>query len=72
MVHSHLSYGIVIWGNTHDNHLKELIILQNKAVKIRVVSRAGLFGSGSGPKLTNDVGLNLGLRRTFCLRCTKK
>ena len=34
MVHSHLLYGIVIWGNTCDNHLKRLIILQNKAVKI--------------------------------------
>ena len=34
MVHSHLLYGIVIWGNTHDNHLKRLIIFQNKAVKI--------------------------------------
>ena len=27
-------YGIVIWGSTHDNHLKRLIIFQNKAVKI--------------------------------------
>ena len=47
----------------------------------RVVSRAGLFGSGSGsgrvrvgfePKVDKNVGLNSGLRRTFCLRCTKK
>ena len=34
MVHSHLFYGIVIWGNTYDNSLKRLIILQNKVVKI--------------------------------------
>ena len=34
MVHSHLLYGIVTWGNAHDNHLKRLIISQNKAVKI--------------------------------------
>ena len=34
MVHSQLLHGIVIWGNTHDNHLKRLIIFQNKAVKI--------------------------------------
>ena len=34
MVHSHLLYGIVMWGYTYDNHLKRLIILQNKAVKI--------------------------------------
>ena len=33
MVHFHLLYGIVIWGNTYDNHLKRLIILQNKVVK---------------------------------------
>ena len=34
MFHSHLLYGIVIWGDAYDNHLKRLIILQNKAVKI--------------------------------------
>ena len=35
MVHSHLFYGIVIqWGNTYDNCLKRLIVLQNKAFKI--------------------------------------
>ena len=34
MVYSHLVYGIVYWGNTYDNHLKRLIILQNKVVKI--------------------------------------
>ena len=39
MVHSHLLYGIVIWGNTHDNHLKILIILQNKAFKIVTATR---------------------------------
>ena len=39
MVHSHLLYGTVIWGNTHDNHLKILIILQNKAFKIVTATR---------------------------------
>ena len=34
MVHSQLLYGIAIWGNTYDKHLKRLILLQNKAVKI--------------------------------------
>ena len=33
MVDSHLLYGIVIWGNSYDNYLKRLIILQNKVVK---------------------------------------
>ena len=37
----------------------------------RVVGRAGLFGSGSGLKLTKNFGLNSCLRRAFCLRCTK-
>ena len=36
MVHSPLLYGIVYWGNTYDNHLKKLIIFQNKVVKIVV------------------------------------
>ena len=34
MIHSPLLYDIVMWGYTYDNHLKRLIILQNKAVKI--------------------------------------
>ena len=34
MVHSHLLYGTVICGNMYNNHLKRIIILQNKAVKI--------------------------------------
>ena len=34
MIHCHLLYGIVIWGNTYDNHLKISIIFQNKAVEI--------------------------------------
>ena len=34
--------------------------------QLRVVSRAGF-----GPKLDKNFGLNSGLRRDFCLRCTK-
>ena len=33
MIHSHLLYGIVIWGNAYDNYLKRFIIIQNKVVK---------------------------------------
>ena len=47
---------------------------------IRVVSRAGLFGSvsgsgrvqaGLGPKVDKNFGLKSGLRRAFCLKSTK-
>ena len=43
----------------------------------RVVSWAGLFGSGFwvragfGPKFDKILGLILGLKRTFCLKCRK-
>jgi len=33
MIHPHLLYGIVIWANTYEKHLKKLNILQNKAVR---------------------------------------
>ena len=32
--HSHLQYGLIIWGSTFKTYLKKLIILQNKAIKI--------------------------------------
>ena len=34
MIHPHLLYGIVIWGNTYEKYLKGLRTLQNKAVKV--------------------------------------
>ena len=34
VVHCRSLYGFVLWGYTYDNHLKRVIILQNKAVKI--------------------------------------
>jgi len=34
MVHSHLSYGVIIWGSTYKSYFSQLISLQNKAVKI--------------------------------------
>ena len=45
--------------------------LEEMFQRCRVVSRAGLFGVGFGPKIDKNFGLNLGLRRTFCLGCTK-
>ena len=53
-----------------------LVLIKRK----KVVSRSGLFGSGSGsgrvwfgfgPKVDKNFGLNSGLTRAFCLRCTK-
>ena len=32
-IHSHLLYGLIIWGSTFPTYLKKLITLQNKAVK---------------------------------------
>ena len=34
MIHLHLLYGVTVWGNTFDKHLKRLATLQNKAVKL--------------------------------------
>ena len=33
LIHSHLLYGIIIWGNTYKTYLKRLTTLQNRAVK---------------------------------------
>ena len=33
-VHSHLAYGIEIYGNTYTNHLNKLMILNNKLLRI--------------------------------------
>ena len=45
LVHTHLSYGIIIWGSTHKSHLEKLTSLQNKA--IRAVGGAGWNESSS-------------------------
>ena len=42
---------------------------KRKDIQYRVVSRVGF---GFGPKVEKNFGLKSGLRRTFCLRCTKK
>ena len=33
LVHTHLSYGIIIWGSTYKSHLEKLSSLQNKAIR---------------------------------------
>ena len=33
LVHSHLSYGIIIWGSTYRSNLEKLTSLQNKAIR---------------------------------------
>ena len=32
-MHTHLSYGIIIWGSTYKSHLERLSSLQNKAIR---------------------------------------
>ena len=39
LVHSHLIYEVIVWGNTYPTYLPKLITLQNKALRI---------GEGSG------------------------
>ena len=34
MVHSHLLYGLVVWGSTFPSYLKKLNSIQDKAVKL--------------------------------------
>ena len=31
-MHTHLSYGIIIWGSTYKSHLEKLTLLQNNAI----------------------------------------
>ena len=33
-IHSQLLYGLLVWGSTYPSHLKKLMSLQNKAVKL--------------------------------------
>ena len=32
--HSHLQYGILLWGSTSKTYLSKIIVLQNKAIKV--------------------------------------
>ena len=40
-VHSHLLYGLIVWGNTYPTYLSKLITLQNKAICI--VTKSGRY-----------------------------
>ena len=44
-IHSHLLYGLIIWGSTFPTYLKKLITLQNKAVKF--ICAAKFYDSSS-------------------------
>ena len=41
LVHSHLLYELIVWGNTYPTYLSKLITLQNKA--IRIVTKSGWY-----------------------------
>ena len=39
LVYSYLQYCILVWGSTYPTHLRRLVLLQNRAV--RVISEKG-------------------------------
>ena len=41
LVHWHLLYGLVVWGNTYPTYLSKLITLQNRA--LRIVTKSGWY-----------------------------
>ena len=41
LVHCHLIYGLIVWGNTYPTYLSKLIALQNKA--LRIVTGSGWY-----------------------------
>ena len=41
LVHSHLLYGLIVWGNTYPTYLSKLIALQKKA--LRTVAKSGWY-----------------------------
>ena len=44
--HTHLFYGLPVWGSTHPFYLKKLITLQDKAVKL---VGGGLYNDKASP-----------------------
>ena len=41
LVHLHLLYGLIVWGNTYSTYLSKFITLQNKA--LRIVTKSGWY-----------------------------
>ena len=67
LIHSHLNYGILAWGNTYHSYLLKLMRLQNKAIRIVTCSAVADLGGGWGgciplhqPK-SNDFGRKISL-----------
>ena len=46
LIHTHLLYGLPVWGSTHPSYLKKLVTLQNKAVKL---IGGGLYNDKASP-----------------------
>ena len=46
LIHTHLLYGLPVWGSTHPSYLKKLILLQNNAVKL---IGGGLYNDRASP-----------------------
>ena len=51
LVHPHLNYGIIAWGNTDMGIVKQTNILQKRA--IRIINKA-VFNSHTDPKLKKN------------------
>ena len=56
LVHTHLLYGLSVWGSAYKTHLKKLITLQNKAVKI---IGGGSYRDKASPCYSDTKTLNL-------------
>ena len=63
-INSHLLYGLFIWGSTFPTYLKQLITLQNKAVKFicaaKFCDRGGYYKRLKILKLTDLYKLEVG------------
>ena len=68
LVHSYLTYGVMLWGSAHQKHLKRLITLQKRSMRIITGSKYNehsdpLFKSLHIPKL--DDLLNIQMCKTI-------
>ena len=62
---------LVPLGKCHNSPQTGASYSSNDVIRRRVVSRARLFGSGLGLKLTKILSLISGLKSTFCLKVHK-
>ena len=56
LIHTHLLYGLVVWGSSYKSKLKKLLSLQNKLVKL---IGGGLLRDQTTPFISNWASSNL-------------